>query len=150
MTTSHSKITVAGTLLILLVLISCQKEDICMALVSCENEDICLDLFCGPVPIEGELSGEVTINDENSKVPLTIFYGDFEDGNVVFYDTLEVESYTYLLPVGEYSVTARYKKDSITILAVHGGEIYVSDNGSYCDDGCPRMSNLHSNLCLLE
>lgn len=113
------------------------------------DEDCILN--CPPVAEEGELIIRVTIDEENLRVPVAIFSGDFEDGNVLINDTLSTISKTYLFPPGEYSATSRYshKNGTITIIAVDGGEIYVRDES--CETlSCAKMIALKLNLELVE
>ena len=122
--------------------------------VSCEEVCEVSLLRCSPLPDEGKLSVKVTINQENPRVPVTIFYGGLEKGDVVLDDTLSITSNTYLLPPGAYSATARYRynRGTVTIIVVDGGYIYVSYE-NFCEDGipiCPILKSLNLNLELVE
>lgn len=76
------------------------------------------------VPQTGIISIRLTINEENPSIPISVYEGNFENGQLVRQDTVRVSTYNYsLLTEKEYSFTATYKKDGKTIMAVNGGTI---------------------------
>jgi hypothetical protein len=87
-------------------------------------------------PFVGDIYVKLTINSENPAVPITIFNGKLEDNVVVLRDTARSEKYDTLLPVGNYyTVTAKYKKGSSTIIAVDGDKISKTKTTT-CDSVC--------------
>lgn len=87
-------------------------------------------------PFTGKMSVKLTINSENPKVPIAIYSGKLEDNDIIFRDTITVESYDTLLPVNNYyTVTAKYLKGGLTIIAVDGDKISKSKTVT-CDSTC--------------
>jgi hypothetical protein len=88
-------------------------------------------------PTEGQLIIRATINGKNSHVPIAVFRGDFEKGDLVLLDTLTTSGATYILPVDQdYSVVAEYiQADGDTVVAIDGDDVSVSKDG-YCDKDC--------------
>jgi hypothetical protein len=87
-------------------------------------------------PTTGFLRVELTINQTNHRVPLTIFEGAYEEGKVVLRDTVDVEDVSYELRVGkEYSVLARYISGRDTILALDSESLDVASD-EYQDATC--------------
>jgi hypothetical protein len=82
------------------------------------------------------LNIRLTINDENLKVPITIYEGKVEEQLIVLNDTVSVSKYSVLLPAGKYySVRARYKKGDQIIYAF-GGDDIRSIRTTICDSSC--------------
>ena len=96
-------------------------------------------------PESGSLSIKVTINSENSAVPIQIFEDDFETGHLVLSDTLTATSMCYDLSEGYYSVTARYNVGADVILAVDGDEIEFSIE-EYCEGYCWEVEEANLDL----
>lgn len=113
-----------------------------LLLPACNSSDCDPNQFCDTVvPTDATLSVSVTIDDENFSVPIAIYLGQFEDGNLVFLDTLESSSQDYIVPIEEYySVTARYKDGSNTIMAVDGDRVSYSVDDN-CGDNCYTVQN---------
>jgi hypothetical protein len=87
-------------------------------------------------PVSGQLNIKLTINSENSSVPLVIYTGKIEDNNL--YDTVTVTSGSYSTSVDIdhfYSVTATYKSGNKTIIAVDGDDVKSKSNTN-CDSTC--------------
>ncbi|MEI6853549.1 MAG: hypothetical protein WCL06_11925 [Bacteroidota bacterium] len=82
------------------------------------------------------LNIRLTINDENLKVPITIFEGKVEEQLIVLNDTVSVSKYSVLLPADKYySVRARYKKGNQIIYAF-GGDNIRAIRTTVCDSSC--------------
>jgi hypothetical protein len=86
-------------------------------------------------PVTGRLNVEITLNAQNTKVPVKVYEGPIEDGQLVRSDSVGVAQFSYdLLADRTYSVTARYIVGQDTILAIGSGNITTSEtqyeNGS--------------------
>ena len=87
-------------------------------------------------PLLVALNIKLTINDENLKVPISIYEGNVDDNVLVLTDTVATSSYSVLLPTDKfYSVKARYKKGTQIIYAIGGDKIKKSHT-SVCDSTC--------------
>ncbi len=123
--------------------------------VSCERfEDVTIEGFdcyyCYQEKPEWvDLTVFATLNDENPEVPLEIYIGDFEEGNFDWHDTARNEEwYVPVKPGNYYSVLAKYKDGSRTIIAVDGDKIKVKYNDTDCDEGCYYQSGGHIDVRL--
>ena len=97
------------------------------------------------IPSQGLLYLSITINSSNPRLPVNIYFGDFEHGILVLSDTVEVEDAEYTLPIGEYSATAKYISGQDTIMTVDGGEI-KAELVEYCNMDCWEVTNANLNL----
>jgi hypothetical protein len=87
-------------------------------------------------PLQVGLNIKLTINDENIKVPITIYEGKIEDNLIVLTDTVSTSKYNILLPPDKYySVKARYKKGDKIIYAI-GGDHIKKSHTKVCDSTC--------------
>lgn len=87
-------------------------------------------------PDTAELIIKLTINDENPKVPIVIYKNNIEDNDIEFTDTAITEDYYIDVPVNKYySVTAQYKVNEKTIIAVDGDKIKTKKIYD-CDEPC--------------
>ena len=112
----------------------------------CENPDY--SNCQTSIPSTGTMEIEVTINDENPKIPITIYIGNIENNQIEKLDTLIEGSKKIILPVNQtYSVTAKYKKNGATIFAVDDDKIKASSK-AVCDSTCWDVSNGSVNLKL--
>lgn len=96
-------------------------------------------------PSHGILYISVTISSSNPRIPVNIYWGDFELGILVLSDTLVVENAEYTLPIGEYSATAKYMSGQDTIMTVDGGEI-KAELVEYCNMDCWEVTNANLDL----
>lgn len=88
-------------------------------------------------PEIGSLLVNVTINEENQFVPITIYIGNIEDNNIEHIDTTWVVDYWVDVPVDKYySVTAKYKSGDNTIIVVDGDNFKLKKNTRDCDEDC--------------
>ena len=84
-----------------------------------------------------DLNVTVTINSENPWVPLTVYVGDVEDGNVDWVDTAVSTRFRLdVKPDRYYSVKAEYKEGAKIIYAVDGDDVKLKKNTSDCDEPC--------------
>lgn len=92
---------------------------------------------------------EVTINDENPFVPLTIYIGNIEDNIVDWVDTSYISSYWVdVKPDRYYSVKAEYKDGSTIVYAIDGDNIKLKHNTSDCDVPCYYQSGGYTDVRL--
>lgn len=78
----------------------------------------------------------LTINNENPKVPVTIYEGKFEDNNIILTDTATNSTYTALLvPDAYYTVSVRYVSGNKVIYAIGGDNVKKIQN-NVCDSVC--------------
>ncbi|HPE57181.1 MAG TPA: hypothetical protein P5514_05570 [Bacteroidales bacterium] len=115
---------------------------IILAITSCERaEPVSAGVDCTECyqdkPEWVQLTAEVTINAENPYVPLTIYVGDYENGQVDWTDTTwKSEYWVDVKPDRYYSVVAKYKDGSKIIYAVDGDDIKLKRSNSDCDAEC--------------
>jgi hypothetical protein len=88
-------------------------------------------------PDEAEIEINLTINDDNTKVPINIFYGTIESDSIIYVDTCQVDKVHVWLPVEHYyTVVAKYSSGSKIIKAVDGHKLRVvkstQEDGSDC------------------
>lgn len=99
-------------------------------------------------PYDGRMYVKLTINDENTKVPIAIYRGKLEDYDLYLKDTAKTEYYDTLLPVDDfYTVTAEYKRNGEKIFAVDGDDIKKS-HANVCDSVCWDVKTGSVNLRL--
>jgi hypothetical protein len=81
----------------------------------------------------------VTINDENPKVPLVIYRGKYDPNNIPNVETIDTatsSTYKYFVPLNHnFSVKAEYKSGTKTIFAIDGS-IFNSQKQDGCDNVC--------------
>lgn len=118
-------------ILIALISLSCERYEPVNV-----GEIDCYDCF-SPRPEWVQLNVKTTINDQNKRVPLTIYIGNIEDGNIDWVDTTAKEDYWVEVRPGQYySVSAEYKDGSKTIFAIDGDKINLKYTESTCDKPC--------------
>ena len=105
------------------------------------NEYLGISVDCddcwGFKPDSADLLIYLTIDQENPEVPLVIYRGNFEDGEVDFLDTARQSTYTLYSAIDQYySVTAEYKVDGKTIIAVDGDVMKAKNATSSCEFEC--------------
>ena len=128
---------------IILVLFFCSCKD--------QNNDCTDSDYAGcntTKPTDGELKAEITINTENPTVPIYIYKGKIEKGELQKTDTAKTSVYKINLPVNEYyTVAAKYKSGGKTIFAVDGDRIRRKSS-RMCDSTCWSVVNAKVNLKL--
>jgi hypothetical protein len=87
-------------------------------------------------PDFGELYMTFSINEENSKVPYTVFLGDREEGIVFFRDSAVSRTVVLEVPVNYYyTVEAHYLVDGKSWIAVDGDKV-KRKSYTECDSTC--------------
>lgn len=115
----------------MLVMSSCERDEP----VNAGDVD-CYECY-NPRPEWMKLNVKVTINDQNPEVPLTIYIGNVEDGNIDWVDTTNTNSYWVgVHPDQYYSVKAEYKDGSNTIFAIDGDKIQLKYSEDSCEEPC--------------
>lgn len=115
--------------------------------ISCERlKDVPVDGFdCSTCyqnqPTWVQLNIVTTINGENPYVPLTIYIGNIEDGNIDWVDTTYNESYWVdVKPDRYYSVKAEYKDGTNKVFAIDGDDVKLKQNTNNCEVPCYYQS----------
>lgn len=108
---------------------------------SCEPEDWLTNIDCSECfynrPDTASLIVHVTINEENDSVPLTFYRGTMSSGVIDWKDTATTDE--FYLPAeidAVYTVEARYRSGTETILAYDSDKMTLSDYGEQCGDPC--------------
>ena len=105
------------------------------------NEYLGLKVDCddcwGFKPDSADLLIYLTVNQDHPEVPIVIYRGNFEDGEVDYVDTARESTFTLYSAIDQYySVTAEYKVNGKTIIAVDGDVMKAKDASSSCDFEC--------------
>lgn len=88
-------------------------------------------------PEMSDLTIKVSISTENDSVPIIIYRGKPEIGNIMRIDTLTTSEASFQLTVNNYySVEAKYKDGARTIIAVDGKNMDTKKVTDYCDQEC--------------
>ncbi len=88
-------------------------------------------------PDSADLIIHLTIDVNHPEVPIVLYLGNVESGEVDYVDTARVNPYHLYSAVDQdYSVTAEYKVDGKTIIAVDGDVMKVKDATSSCEFEC--------------
>lgn len=99
-------------------------------------------------PLTAPLKIDLTINEENPKIPLVVLDGKLEDSDTLLLDTAQTEYHEIEVdPDRFYTVTARYKSGNKTIIAVDGDKINLQSY-THCDSTCWELRGGHINLRL--
>ena len=135
------KVIIFFSLLLLTTIYACDKP-----YVDCQYPDYsnCIT----HEPDSGKLKIKVTINEENSFLPITLYYSKSENNVICKVDTLYTSEKEYKLPAKTYySVKAKYKSNNKIVYAVDGGNI---GKKSYlvCDSTCWVVKDVDLNLKL--
>lgn len=88
----------------------------------------------------------LTINNQNPQVTVSLFEGDFEDGNLIWEKDVKTQQFTEVLDVEKsYSFTVSYQRDGTSIMAVDGGKIKVVSY-TMCEYTCYETKDLTIDL----
>ena len=91
-------------------------------------------------PISAPLKISLTINDENPKPEIIVYYGDYEDQIIA--DTLlpDSENFESMQSIGEeYSLALKYVHEGDTIVAIDGTKLKKKSKTN-CDSTCWTVS----------
>jgi hypothetical protein len=120
---------------------------ICILFTACDD---CAEFCTDPKPDYADVAVKVTIDDENPTVPIVVYYGYVEEGDVFFTDTLSETKTIYEFDTEErYAIKASYVKGDQTIFAIDGGLLTVRRNND-CDDPCFDIKNDVFDLILID
>jgi len=102
-------------------------------------------------PEWGRLSVVLTINDENPRVPLSIYIGNVEENVLDWQDTAFSKDYwVEVKPDRYYSVKAEYRNGSKVIFAIDGDEVKLNYTTTDCDQDCFYQSGGHVDVRLMD
>lgn len=119
-----------------------------MTAVSCSKSDTCDDtIVCNTTrPDSGYLNVKVTDPGSTGMVPVTIYKGDVDKGEIVLEDTMYSAENAYLLPIQErYSARAAYRSNGITTYVYDGDKIKINKFWN-CNDKCFESLDGNVNL----
>lgn len=118
-----------------------------LGLLSCGDEYFFDDVECSecyvPKPEYGPVTVTLTINSENSRIPIKIFKGKYEENFIKDYstaiiiDTITGTNYSVDLQVNEYySVAAEYNLNGKKVVVVDGDKLKIYKVTDQCDETC--------------
>ncbi len=88
-------------------------------------------------PDSADLTIHLTINEQHPEVPIVLYRGNIEDGQVDWVDTARETPYILYSAVDQfYSLTARYRVDGKTIVVVDGDKLEAKHSTDDCDYEC--------------
>jgi hypothetical protein len=124
-----------------------------LVLASCNKGDQCdPSLYCNTTRMDSAFVN-VTVSystNNNTPVPIAVYYEDIEDNLLVLRDTLYQDRVSYYLKADErYSVKAVYSIPGGTINAYDGGKLRVT-SFTNCNDRCYEAPDLDLDLTLLD
>jgi len=87
---------------------------------------------------EINLELKVTIDDFNKNVPITLYRGKIDNGEIILEDTTYLSNYvTMKVMAGNYySAVARYTHNGRVIYVVDGRELKIKLEKSACNEAC--------------
>ncbi len=103
---------------------------------------------CDPGPFFGDLELKLTVNSENTEVPIEIYEGEYDKGILIIQDTvasneLENGKFVYNLEAGfYYAAAAIYKDGAKTLIAIDGDELSIETDDCDCSYPSNRTLNL--------
>jgi hypothetical protein len=112
--------------------------------ISCENFKLLVDCekCYTDLPDKYSLELKITIDSENTSVPITLYKGKINSGEIIDVDTVYANPY-YSIEVefGEYySAIARYRHNGRVIYAVDGQKLSKKLDESSCNESCYVIS----------
>jgi hypothetical protein len=124
---------------------------------SCSTSETEEGLYCinclKEEPDSEDISIKLTINNENPKIPITIYDSKFNPENLkdtIYHDTITKSSLTLYVATNKfYSVVATYKTGDITIRSVDGGW-FETQKLTGCSNTCWKTLGGSYDLQLLE
>jgi len=123
-------------------------------IISCDDESCYRPRNCyNTEPDEADLVINLSINNENPSVDITVYKGDYEENEVVTTFSTSKTTEVLSLPEGRYSATALYNSGSKQILAVDGDRISIThwtcdDSSGYVSDECYEVEHGEIDLTL--
>ena len=88
-------------------------------------------------PDSADLLLYLTVNQDHPEVPIVLYRGDFENGEVDYVDTARKSPHPIYSAVDQYySVAAEYKVDGKTIIVVDGDVMKAKNATGSCDFEC--------------
>jgi len=110
----------------MVLLWSCFKSNNCDQNVVCNTTR----------PDSGYLNVTVTDPGTSGMVPITIYKGDVDKGEVILQDTMYGKDNSYYLPIKQrYSVRAVYKHNGVTTYVYDGAKVKLQKFWN-CDERC--------------
>jgi hypothetical protein len=93
-------------------------------------------------PFNGDLLIKLTINSENSKVPIWVYRGEYNDtSDLLYMDTVNKTEVHITLPLNvNYYAKVKYKSNTKIIYAVDG-VFFKKYSKSVCDSTCWYIKN---------
>ena len=109
--------------------------------LGCETEDWMLTVDCdecyGAPPDSANLIVYLTINQENRRIPITVYRGSADEGIIDWQDTAtQSEYYLYSALDTDYTVEATYRSGAKIILTYDGDHMFLYDGGDECGAPC--------------
>ena len=121
--------TIPGIIFGLLLLAGSCSENFSLT-VDCDD---CFDYR----PDTADLIIYVTINAENPEVPIVLYRGNVEEGQVDYLDTVRSSPYHLPSAVDQfYSITAEYSVGDKKVIAVDGDEMKIKKEHDSCPPKC--------------
>ena len=105
------------------------------------DDDCDPDVYCDTVPYD---SGYINIqaNFKGNGIPIIVYQGYAEAENILFYDTMWSEEYSYYLPLGNrYAVEAFYFDLNNTIIALDGAKL-KEESFWNCEEECHELAEI--------
>lgn len=104
----------------------------------------CDDECYYPKPDSADLFIHLTIDENHPEVPLVLYRGNFEDKVLDWADTVSESPIILYSKVGQYySVSAEYKVDGKTIMAIDGDVMKPKHVSESCDYECWVVTGEH-------
>ncbi len=141
---NYNKILIKYSKLLLIFLLAFLPNSSCQLIeiiaVDCNK---CYTNF----PDEEYITVEVTINEDNRIVPITVFYGPFENNNIAFETTItQREKDLWLETDKHYTLRAEYIKNGRTYFVVNGAKLTTRKDTESCDEPCYYVTGKNVNL----
>lgn len=133
-----------------LALIGLLLSGLCLGCLN--NSDNCIPSGnCTTLPpTTATLTLNITVNVENPRVPVAVYFGDASDSLLYFVDTLSTAVQAYTVDIDtRYSAVAQYRRGALTILAIDGDRTRLTSSDD-CGDTCYDVDDASMNLKLAD
>ncbi len=120
---------------VLFVFVACVKTNS----VDCDN----ISYSCNTVePFYSDMTLKLTLNNENIKVPLWVYEGEYDDtSHLVYFNQVSEEKISISLPLNmRYYAKVKYKSGDKTIYAIDG-VFFKKYSKTECDSECWYIKN---------